>query len=58
MNVDEILEFIERKLEKYKSYLKVLDEFESRTKTTNRYYYLGRIHQLEEIKEFILLHKK
>jgi hypothetical protein len=56
--VDELLEVIESRIQRFKSYLNVLDEFESRHRTTNRYYYLGRLDELEFMKEFLLQKKK
>jgi len=56
--VDEMLAVIEERIQRFKSYLKALDEFESRQRTTNRYYYLGRLDELEFWKEFLVQKKK
>jgi len=58
MNVDKILEIVEERINRFRAYLKVLDEFEARNKTPNKFYYRGRLDELEFWKEFFLQMKK
>lgn len=54
MSKEEALGEIDRELERDKAYLNVLDTFQDRSKTKERYYYRARIQLLEKLKDKLL----